>query len=621
MPGNCGLIGTGIPGLVESSLGYVEGIANQQITATNAALEQMASAIAGLNLIETPDAPDVGIVPTITQPPQAGYLGVVPDPVFPPAPGAPPATSPITTNFPTAPANTAQRPTIITPTAPAAFSGTAPAEPTLGAVAIPVKPVLDTSIPVPALLGITIPQAPSTIYPDFDAVLAPHGLRAPDAIFNYVEDFYDSALLQTLIAKLIGDIVNGTTGLHPAAEAAIWARGVEREAETTKQAKDDALREGAARGFSYPTGATAARLESIEQAGMSKRVELSREIMVKQAELAQNNMQFAITQGIDLEGKLMQFTSQYAQRAFEAAKTAFSAQFDAFNAAVALYNAEVNTYQVESVVYKARIEGESLKLEAFRQEIEAQKLIGEINKDSIAIYTAQFQALQIQADLYKTTMQAAQIAMDIEKAKIDAYKSQVDAFQSLVMANKAEFDAYASQVQAEMSKAEIYRTDIAAYQSTIQAYAAQVTAESSRVDAEARVQELTQKNYALQLDGYKSAVSAEAERMRAYATQVTARADVYRAEVQGYSAEVQAQVSKYQSETAQRIAAFEASVRGVQIELDASIRATQMAVSAIDGAAKNSAAIAASAINAVNVSAGISDTVSNSTSCGTTYSY
>ena len=195
MPGNCGLIGTGIPAVVNSSLAFVQGIANQQIAATNASLAQMADAIAGLNLIETPDAPAIGNVPNISQPPEAGDLGEIPDPVFPSAPGAPPATRTISTDFPDAPTNRAVRPSILTPTAPERFSGVAPTQPTLGAVDIPEAPILDTSIPVPTLLAITIPPAPTTIYPEFDAVLAPHGLRAPDPIFNYVEDFYDSALL------------------------------------------------------------------------------------------------------------------------------------------------------------------------------------------------------------------------------------------------------------------------------------------------------------------------------------------------------------------------------------------------------------------------------------------
>ena len=621
MAGACGLIGTGIPAIVNNSLGYVEGIANQQIASTNAALGQMASAIAALKLVSTPDAPSLGDVPSISAFPETPEFTEVPEPKFPQAPGAAPSVATISADFPDAPDNKAQRPNIAYPTAPAAFSGTAPVSPGIGTVDIPPAPDIDTAIPVPDLLDITVPASPDIIYPEFDAVLAPHGLKVPDAIFNYSEDFYDSALLQTVISKLINDITLGTTGLHPDAEYAIWARGSEREAAVARTAKDDALTEGAARGFTYPTGAVVSRLDAIEQGLASKQIDLSREIMIEQARLAQNNMQFAIKSGIELEGQIMNYANQYAQRAFEAAKTAFLASFQAFEASVNLYNATVTAYKIEAEVYKTRMDAAIARLEAFRAEIEAQKLIGEINKDSVAIYTAQLQALQVEADVYKSLMQGASIAMEIEKTKIDAYKSEVDAFEALVRANKTEFDAYSAQINAELGKVQVYTADISAFEAQIRAYAAETTAESSRISALATVEEIKQKSYIAKTEAYRAQVSAEAERLRAYVTKLQSEVEVYKAEVMGYSAETDANVKVYDTEARMRIAAFQQAIEGVRIELDASLRATQMAVAAIDGAAKNSAAIAASSINAINVSAGLSESTGNSTSCTTTYSY
>lgn len=342
-------------------------------TQTQANLDTLAAAVAGLKLPTAPSAPSTKTMgsypPRPTAPDAPDIEGVWPD-----APGAAPAVQSIDADFPIAPSDTLIKPSINIPAAPTRFTGTPPDEPTLNDVAIPDAPDIDTNIPMPTMLDVSIPDAPTIIYPEFTATLTTPTFSIPSGAFTYTEDYYDSALLQAVVAKLKGDIENGTTGLAAHVESAIWARGAEREAEAFRQSKDDTLAEGAARGFSKPTGTVESKLAAIEQSIMNKSLDLSREVMIEQARLAQNNMQFALKTAIELEAQLMNYDGQYWARTLDAAKVTYNAQFEVLKAQISVFNANVSAYQIEATVYEERIKAEVAKLEAFRAEIEAQKL-------------------------------------------------------------------------------------------------------------------------------------------------------------------------------------------------------------------------------------------------------
>ena len=84
------------------------------------------------------------------------------------------------------------------------------------------------------------------------------------------------------------------TGLGADVEDALWNRQEERDLLDLQEAKDRVTAEWAARGFGLPDGVLTMLLMDLETKHSDARLTASREIAVKQAELALNNAHFAI---------------------------------------------------------------------------------------------------------------------------------------------------------------------------------------------------------------------------------------------------------------------------------------------------------------------------------------
>ena len=100
------------------------------------------------------------------------------------------------------------------------------------------------------------------------------------AIFTYIQ------------AKLQYDLTNGVTGIDPAKENDIWYRDQEREAIMVNEAKEKIAAEWSKRCFDLPDGVLVAQLTQAEIDYRNKFLDRSRDIAIKQADLAFQNTQF-----------------------------------------------------------------------------------------------------------------------------------------------------------------------------------------------------------------------------------------------------------------------------------------------------------------------------------------
>lgn len=152
------------------------------------------------------------------------------------------------------------------------------------------------------------PDAPSSyIRPVDDA--------STDAIYEVIMQLvsmlqdvdYVSNVEIALRAKLYTDITAGGTGLAEDVEAAIFDRASDRlEYELDKNYTAE-LSNFEAWGMELPDGVLAASLREVSAEGTRRRAELNRDVLIKQAELAQNNTQFSVTSGLAFEKQRMDF--------------------------------------------------------------------------------------------------------------------------------------------------------------------------------------------------------------------------------------------------------------------------------------------------------------------------
>ena len=231
---------------------------------------------------------------------------------------------------------------------------------------------------------------------------------APSVDVNGALNDYTSeelTLLQTYIDQWIaGDY----TGLQPAVEQAIWERGRAREATASNKKAQEAYRMFASRGFSKRPGALAVELLDAAQEAQDNAVTLSRDIMIKQADLEQSNRRFAFETATKIQTALMQYMTDKWRRSLEASKAVADATVSIFGHEVSAFNAE------------AGFQGSYVGAQATMGRVEADIQIAEANL-RIAAAKANIQALIQKASIIAESIRgSAQISGQLASAALSA---------------------------------------------------------------------------------------------------------------------------------------------------------------------------------------------------------
>lgn len=220
----------------------------------------------------------------------------------------------------------------------------------------------------------------------------------PANSFAFTEIPYSSNLLTDLRAALLQWVDGKSTGLLPSVEQAIWDRGRSREMATFRLKSNTAIRSFAMRGFSKPPGALSLELQDAAQETQNTAASLSRDVMIKQAELEQANRRFSLEQAGKMEEALIAYTNQQMQRALETAKTMQQFVLD-------IYGHEVTAYGVTTQAYAARVGAET---QAFRAKSDMQVADANVRIEDAKVRLQAFiQQLTLQVETVKAGAQVA----------------------------------------------------------------------------------------------------------------------------------------------------------------------------------------------------------------------
>ena len=268
-------------------------------------------------------------------------------------------------------------------------------------------PPIDTNLPV--------------INPDLTQIqLDPTALQAlveacpvtPNNTTVFTEIPYTSAYLNDLRATLDQWVTGTNTGLPPDVELAIWNRGREREMAQFNLKSAAAIRSFAMRGFAKPPGALSIELQDAAQVMQDASSTLSRDVMVKQADLEQTNRRFAFEQAWKAEEGLIQYTNQQMTRALDYVKT-----LQTFITTV--FSDEVRRFGVQEQIYTTQINS---KVGMFKAEIDA--AVAEANV-RIEAAKANIQLMIQEATLLIETIKAgAQVAAQLAASSLSAVSLQ-----------------------------------------------------------------------------------------------------------------------------------------------------------------------------------------------------
>jgi len=473
---------------------------------------------------------------------------------------------------------------------------------TINTVETPAKPDLTTPAPI-AFEDLEIPAPPTISLPDFDLNVPNLGTLNDPAPFSYTEAPYNSDVWSDLLDKVLTDIRNGGTGLDVTVEAELYDRARDRQRDENERLYRESEDTFSATGFPLPPGALAARLAEVSAEISRKNDQMSREIMINQAELAQKNTQFMVEKGIQLEGILRDFFNQQSNRALDAAKSVATIGIEVFKALVTKYSAALESYKAEAAVYESRIKAALTTAEIYKTQIQGLEVSAKVQSVKADVYRAQVEAVNTVAKIYETEMQAAKVQSEVELSKLEVFKAQTQAYVAQLEGEKTKFQVYSAQVDGEKARVQVYAENV-------KAYIARVEAAKSTAEIEAIAAENVLKTNQLKIDKYRADLARYQAQIEAEIKSAGLQVEAFKTEVLAYNAETDAvkaeNLAKIQEMTANvSVAELRLKKAVAQIEAisNSYVALKELQSKGTEGIMNVGAQLAASAMNAVNASA------------------
>lgn len=510
-----------------------------------------------------------------------------------------------------------QPPTLNFGSAPAQFSGS-----------IPASPQLDFNFNYPTI-NVTLPDPPSLLsidnvtfnplnIPAFTGQQPQLTISTPP-IIPYVEGSgYTSVLLTTVQDDLLDAITDGTnTGLSASAQQALWDAGREREYRQQADSLAALDRDVDTLGYQLPPGVyTDARFKLYSEMQYTT-ASLSRDIMYKQADLQLTNVNKARELSITLEGELIGYANNMAQRAFEAAKYVTEAQVQIYNAEVETFKAQLDGYRATIDVYNAQLKGIELYIEQLKAQIEFENTKATINTALVQQYKTEVDAVVSQIDIYKLQVQIIETQANIQKIQVEAYSAQIQAFVGTVNAYTAEVEGYKANIEAQSAIEGVYKTQVDAYAVEVQAGVGIVNALVNEYDAQIKA-------YTAQLDLYRAQLQAMVEQARAAQEYNTSAVEAFKGEVSAVTSYNQVLTSQWEAVLNEQEKIAEVAVKAAEANGQLYIAARQLSIDAAKTGAQTAAQLGAAALNAIHFSNtsswGLSESLVSSTSVSTSTS-
>lgn len=476
-----------------------------------------------------------------------------------------------------------------------------------------------SSVPIPAMRPIILPTPP-TLQLDsivFDAVPPTFDFDTPTSeITNFTAGTYSPLMLDELKTAIL-NVLQGGTGLPPELEDALFERAREREAELGAREMDTVRNEFAARGYKYPPGALARRLDRTRSDAATKISQLNRDQFVTRLQLEVEQFRAVLSSAVGLEEMWSNAFIAAERLRMDAVRMQVDFALQLFNAQISKVGAQTAIFTAQAQVFRERIAAEEAKIRAYQSELEAKRIIGELNQQDIAIYAERIKALNVNADIYRSRVEGY-------VAKFKEVEARVAVFRELLASNRDKVGVYEADVRAmgELIKAQATRDE--RFQIRASIFSTKTDAVKSRYEAmlsaynqNFKIAELRRDTFVANGERIKTMIEAESGRIdaivsryQAVAAQLSAKSEVEKARYSLLLSFAQAQIERMK-------AAADILLKNGEINIQSALQAQNLMIRARETAATTLAQLAAGMTAAANVNASISSSYGQSVS----YSY
>jgi hypothetical protein len=508
---------------------------------------------------------------------------------------------------------------VVIPNAPILIMPPEIAPPVLADVNIPLPPDFELP-PVPQMRDIVIPADPIITIPTFDGVAPVRTFTVPDFNFAFVPDVYASDLLDETRER-VRTMLQGGTGLPYATNQALFQRAAEKEDMSSQKAYEEVEEEVSSRGFSEPNGILSRRKSEIRVANRLARAGVNRDIYIQDQTVAIENLRFAVEKGIALEQVLQDLFIKQQELLLDSLKFQADLEVKFVDANVAVLNVDATIYQAKAAVFRDLLQAALAELEIYKAKLEGKKLIGDLNRQDIDLYVAQLGGVEKLIEIFNAEINAQNAISANNNSRVQAYVGQQQGRSESIRAIGYEFDAYKTQVEAEKIKPDIFDSQARAFGSRVTAYAAaqNVKLERGRFDIaknQAIIQEWVEenRNEVVKLQAQRDIVSTKLDTFRAFLDRMRIEADI-----EGVASQSNARI--FQLALTQAEQRMNAQLKSVELLIDQNEKVRSILLEAMRTSATVSAQLAGSSLSALNASASISHSSSQSSGCSTSFNF
>lgn len=508
------------------------------------------------------------------------------------------------------------------PTPPTAPAPVAPPDTPLGLVDIIIPPLPTYLQPQrPDMFPITIPAFVPVVIPAFTGVRPTFDLHFPDdGEIDFTEIPY-LPVIQAQVTATLQTMIQGGTGLPPAVERALFDRGRAREDLLSRKQVMEVTEDMASRGLVEPNGILASRLQQVRESNRDAAHGLNRDLTINTAQIAIEGMKFAVTQGIALESMLIQLNNSLNERALRVAIETRNYLIARVNAMVSYANLQTQAYATDATVYSEIVKGKLANLDMYKAQVDGQRLVGEINKDLIQRYEAEFRGLRELGQFYHNEIEGVRILAEVNTAKIEQAKLILQKFDSQVNAWGKLQDGYRAQVEGALGTVRYTEAIASVYGTRIQAY--KVKGDAYFNEGRFGIERNTQT-----LDSFKSALLGSDQQLRASIATLDGQLKSFAEQVALYTADAsvaQAQSASLDRTTQllienekNRVTTF---LQGEEMRINQLLKIGEIMVEQLKAKAAALSQLTASSQSAVNYHAGLTESWSGSIAASKSFSY
>jgi len=428
------------------------------------------------------------------------------------------------------------------------FTGTAPVIDIDGAFDGIEAPDIITYDP-PELHAVEVGPVPEVIIPtfDYDALIELPGdpedlaaiyLATYDNALPAMKGFIDgvvsgwittyapdlTASLSALQAK-IDEGMPGGQALDTDFEDALYRRARTKVENERVRAENELTTASSKRGFSLPSGALTSGRSKLHAAASDRLATQATEISIERAKMEIQHVQFVmglsgtiqsmlVNSSLQYAGTLAQINSQALQHAAQVGK--FTGQV--YDQLIARANLQIAVYKIEGDIYTVRLKSSLAQLEAYRAELEAAKLVSDLDETQVKLYTSLISSENIKIQQYVAEIDAASKKVGAEKLKIDIYDSEIKAYSTLMQSKQTELGVYTAALKGDQAKLQGRMTELDIYSKEIDAATSKQSMEIARAKLVQDSNRTLAALFEAELKGYTVEVGAESERFKGSVT-------------------------------------------------------------------------------------------------------